>query len=184
MKEYHEELTLGTAGPSVIDSPRSSLIDGPGGTSVLSAVSSYPSIPGTSAIPISDGGAMVPIPPPPPPAKKSSAGLVIGILVLLAVLGGGGGAAFYFLQPDESAENAVKACKATLTAANAGNVVAAVGHFKTCEGSTKTAARNAIDTAAQKSAGHPGCAGLEDARAADRVGLPSALNLLKGKKCH
>ena len=79
---------------------------------------------------------------------------------------------------------AEKACKNALASANNGHVVQAVNQFKSCDGSTKAAAKTAIDTAAQKSAEKPNCAGLEDARAADRVGLPSALNLLKGKKCH
>ena len=191
VKEYYEELTLGTAGPSALDSPRSSFPEGtgPGGTSLLPATvssPSRPSIPGTSVVPASDGGmgggAMVSIPPPPAPVKKSKAGLIVGVVLALAVLGGGGGAAFYFLG-DDSAEK-TKACKAAITAAPAGNVVTAAHQYKNCDGTSKTAARNAIDSAAQKAAGYPGCAGLEDARAADKVGLPSALNLLKGKKCH
>ena len=65
-----------------------------------------------------------------------------------------------------------------------GNVVTAVNHFHTCEGPASNAARAAIDASAQRSAARPGCVGLEDAHAADKLGLPAALNALKVKHCH
>jgi serine/threonine-protein kinase len=183
VKEYFEELTLGTAGPSAFDGPRLSQPDGAHGTSILPA-SSHPSLPGTSVNPVSVTGGIPVVPPPPVQEKKSNTGLIAGVvLALLLVLGGGGAAVWFFVLADDPAEGA-KACKAAIAAANGGHVVVAVGHMKTCEGSNKTAALNAIDTAAQKSAGRPNCAGLEDARAADKVGRPSALNLMKGQKCH
>jgi serine/threonine-protein kinase len=191
VKEFYEELTLGTPGPSVLDAPRSSLPDGvgPAGTTQIPTSPSQPPIHVTGGIPITggypqrDSGGMVPAPPI--QEKKSKAGLVIGIvLALLAVVGGGGAAVYFLVIVPGQAADAEKECKSALNSANGGHVVQAVNHFKSCDGGTKSAAKTAIDTAAQKSAEKPGCTGLEDARAADRIGLPSALNLLKGKKCH
>jgi serine/threonine-protein kinase len=73
-------------------------------------------------------------------------------------------------------------CKATEGLAAGGNVVPAVNHFRNCDGPGKVAARVAIDQAAQRSAAR-GCSGLRDAQAAASVGLQTALNNLKAKKC-
>ena len=73
-------------------------------------------------------------------------------------------------------------CKATEGLAAGGNVVPAVNHFRNCDGPGKVAARVAIDQAAQRSAAR-GCSGLRDAQAASGLGLQTALNNLKTKKC-
>jgi serine/threonine-protein kinase len=184
VKEFYEELTLG-APMSIIESPRSSMPEGPGGTTVMPSTSSQPPpIPITASHPAIDPGSMVSTPPPPEP--KSKLGLVIGIVVAaVVVLGGGGAAAYYYLGGDDDGPSpAAKACKATIAAANGGNVIAAINHFKACEGGGKNNARNAIDHAAQAAANRSGCAALEDAKAAEKLGLPTAANALKAKHCH
>jgi hypothetical protein len=123
------------------------------------------------------------------PQQKSKTGLVIGIVAAVLIVGGGGGGiAYWQLAGDDDPGPAGKACKAAIASANAGHVSAAVGHFKTCEGSSnaalKTNARHAIDTAAVKSANRAGCVGLDDARSAEAIGLPNASNILKKKNCH
>jgi serine/threonine protein kinase len=134
---------------------------------------------GTSGPALPDG----PVPRPPPPVKEGKAVLLLGVVLVLAVLGGvaGGGATFHYLQPEDEG---LEACKATIAAANAGDLIAALDHYKACGGQTTQArARNAIDAAAQHAADGPDCTGLEAARAADRIGLPSALNRMKAKHC-
>ena len=77
-----------------------------------------------------------------------------------------------------------KACKAAMNAANAGKIAAAVDHFKTCEGPSKIATRNAIDGAATRAALERGCAAVNDAKAAESINLGQALKTLREKKCH
>jgi serine/threonine-protein kinase len=74
------------------------------------------------------------------------------------------------------------ACARAAGLAAGGNVGMAVNAYRSCEGSGKVAARVAIDQAAQRAAAK-GCSGFHDAQAAASIGVPSALNQLKAKKC-
>ncbi|MEO7327737.1 MAG: protein kinase [Minicystis sp.] len=73
-------------------------------------------------------------------------------------------------------------CKAAIGLATGGNVSMAVGHFRNCDGSSKAAARSAIDAAGSRAAAR-GCPGARDAQAAASIGASSGLTALKGKHC-
>jgi serine/threonine-protein kinase len=190
--EYFEDLTLGTP-RNANSGPRSTLVssegaasNGPSGTALLPsvsdpAISSNPSLAGFPSVPGSAPYASV---PPPAPPKKSKLPLILGGVGVVAILGGVGVALALRGGGDEDSP-AAKACRAAITAANSGNVVAAVNHFKTCDGKGKNTAHSAIDNAAQKEANRSGCAAMEEAKAAEKIGLPAAMNILKQhKNCH
>jgi eukaryotic-like serine/threonine-protein kinase len=174
--EFYDELTLGAPAVSAFSGPRSSLPEGPSGTAFMPTMPT-PTSSGTAAMPATNG-AMVATSSPGTPVKKSKTGLLIGAGVVVAAAVGV--VLFLTLGGDDGG----KQCKAAITAANAGNVVQATIHYKACSGGSKAAARSAIDAAAMKSAARPGCAGLEDARAAEKVGITAAFNELKTKHCH
>jgi serine/threonine-protein kinase len=183
--EFWEDLTIGATRASGAAGPRSMLASsngsgGPSGTAYLPsqaepALGSYPYDRGSLAPPAAGA-----------PPKKGGIGIVLGVVVLLA-LGGGVGTVLYLRANTSAPEKdppATKACRAAIAAANSGNVIAAVEHFHACEGPIKRTAMDAIDTAAQRSAKRSGCAAVEDAKAANGIGLPAAMNALKHLACH
>jgi eukaryotic-like serine/threonine-protein kinase len=179
--EFYDELTLGAARPTAASGPRSSLPEGQahGGTAVMSSTSTPPPGFPTVGMPSADA-ALVPTLPAAGAQGTGRKGLYIGVGVgVLAIAG-----TVLYLTLGREDDAARQACKATIAAANAGKVAAAVEHYKTCAGGTKGAARNAIDGAALRAAVEKGCSALEDARAAEKAGLPAAANQLKAKHCH
>ena len=181
-----------------------------GGTSGYPSVPPGPSTnSGMTAVIGSAPGGLLPIPAPPATQKSGSRGILIA-LAAVVVLGGGGVGAYFAFGNDPppppkpkpiathptatvappttvattSAASGEQECRSAINAANVGNVVTAANHFHNCEGPSNPAAHAAIDAAAQRSAARPGCVGLEDAHAADKLGMPAALNALKVKHCH
>jgi serine/threonine-protein kinase len=207
VREFYEEFTMGAPKVSAMSSgPRSSLPEGatPSGTALMPVHptgAGMPSSPGMNFGNMPTGaGPAFPSPPEKPP--KSNLGPILGIVAVVAVVGIVG--TVIFLKSRETGTGTVKTaktathppasgapadtkgeqeCRWALNQANQGNVVAAVNHYKGCEGQTRGAAGAAIDRAAQRSAARPGCAGLEDAKAADRAGQPTALGQMHHKNC-
>ncbi len=188
--EFYEELTLGTPRLAVSSGPRSSLPEGSGagGTMLMSSNSTPPPHAAVTASMAQMGGGEAALVPGAPYGAAGSGGatskkgLYIGVGVgvgALAIVG-----TVLALTLGGESDEGRQACKAAMAAANAGKVVAAADHYKTCAGSTKGAARNAIDGAAVRAAVEKGCSALEDARAAEKLGLPAAFNQLKAKHCH
>ena len=187
--EFYDELTLGAPRLTITSAPRSSLPEGSGGgTAIMSSPSTLPPTAPTASMPsmgMADAAMMMPASPHATagsPGGTSKKGLYISIGLGVAVLAIVGTVLALTLGGDN--DEGRQACKATVAAANAGKVAAAVEHYKACTGGGKGAARNAIDGAALRSAVEKGCAALEDARAAEKLGLPAAFNQLKAKHCH
>jgi serine/threonine-protein kinase len=184
--EYSQDLSIGATVPTALSGPRSmvasseNLGGGPSGTAYLQSVQE----PVMGAAPYA-GGYYAPEPSVGISPKKSNAGLIGGILAVVVVVGGVGGFFAYRAMAGGGDNDTpqTKACKAAMLASREGNVIAAVNHFHQCEGPSKQAAEKAIDAAAQRAANRSGCTAVEDAKAAERIGLPAAANVLKGKKC-
>jgi serine/threonine-protein kinase len=185
--EFSQDLSIGATVPTALSGPRSmvasseNLGGGPSGTAYLQSVQepvmgSYPPAYGSYAPEPSVG-----ISP-----KKSNAGLIGGILAAVVLIGGVGGF-FAWRAMAGGGDNdtpQTKACKASMQASREGNVIAAIAEYHKCAGPLKENAEKSIDGAAQRAANRSGCTALEDAKAAEKINLPAAINILKSKKCH
>jgi hypothetical protein len=187
--EFYEDLSIGAGRPAGMSGPRSMVasshpdVGGPSGTGYLPVsqdpvIGAYPYPSGSFPVQPSVG-----ISP-----KKSNAGIVVVIIGFVVVACGIGGFLLYRASGGggDNDTPATKACKAVIQASREGNVIAATNQFHACSGPSKDAAEKAVDAAAKRAVSRSGCTAVEDAKAADKIGLPAALNELKGKKppCH